>query len=337
MRFIPILGAAALAALVPGCSSDWSAGKSVRFAQSDSLGANYVVTQIGVIAARDLGYRTTLSTVNTTMFFLAADRGDLDIGMDVNFPQQEPGFRTVADRVAIIGSGQIIGGGVNGYMIDRKTAEAYNITNLSQLKDPRIAGLFGQNGRADLVNCDASWSCGEVVDYQIERFGLSGSVRSIRGKYEALMVEAVTRVKRGQPALFYSWSPSWMNKSLVPGRDVVWLPTPFEALPPSVPASGSALVADVEGCAGQQNPCRMAMGAWNYRAVGNKAFIAKHPELERLFSKIAFPVEQWSAWEDAISKPGGGSDRAIKKLAYDWIAAHRTEYDAWLRHARGND
>lgn len=333
--FRRVLALAALsAALLGGCGQGWEPDKSVRFAQSDSLGANYVVTQIGIAATRELGYRVTLSTVGTTMYFLAAQRGDLDIDMDINFPQQDPGFQKVKSGVAIVGRGQIAGGGTNGYMIDRKTAEAHGITNLSHLKDPRIAGLFGRDGKADLINCDASWSCGEVVDYQLKSYALSGTVRSIRGKYEALMAEAITRVRRGEPALFYSWSPSWMNKALVPGRDVVWLPTPYEALPASVPNTGSAMVPGVEGCAGNQNPCRMAMAAWNYRAVANKGFIARHPDLHRLFDLMDFPVTQWSAWEDAISKPGGGGDRAIKALAREWIEAHRSQFDGWIANAR---
>jgi glycine betaine/proline transport system substrate-binding protein len=329
-----LLLAALSTVLLAGCSEQWEPGKSVRFAQSDSLGANYVVTQIGIAATRQLGYRVTLSTVGTTMFFLAAERGDLDIDMDINFPQQDPGFQKVSGKVAIVGRGQIAGGGTNGYMIDRKTAEANGITNLGQLKDPRIATLFGRDGKADLINCDASWSCGEVVDYQLDSYGLTPTVRSIKGKYEALMAEAITRVRREEPALFYSWSPSWMNKALVPGRDVVWLPTPYEALPPSVPRTGTAMIANVQGCAGGQNPCRMAMAAWNYRAVANKKFIAGHADLQRLFTLMDFPVAQWSAWEDAISKPGGGSDRAIKTLARDWIDAHRSQFEGWIAAAR---
>jgi glycine betaine/proline transport system substrate-binding protein len=73
-----------------GCSGVGGTSGSVRFAQSDSLGANYVVTQIGIAAVKALGYRVSLSTVNTTMFFFAAAQDDLNLSMDINFPQQEP-------------------------------------------------------------------------------------------------------------------------------------------------------------------------------------------------------------------------------------------------------
>ena len=267
-----------------------------------------MVTQIAVQAMEKLGYPVTLSTVNTTMFFSPSAQDDLDLAMDVNFPQQEPGFSKVADQTQIVGDQLIGGGGVNGYMIDKKTADAFHITSLAQMRDPKIAGLFGRDGKADLINCDASWSCGQVVDYQLDRFGLRPTVNSVRGKYEALMVETIARVRRGQPVFFYAWSPSWMNMLLVPGKDVVWLPTPFDAMPKSVPSSGSALVPNVVGCAGGANPCRMAMTTWNYDTVANSQFIAAHPDVRSLFSQMTFPLAQWSSWEQAISE-GGGGDR----------------------------
>lgn len=308
-------------------------GKTVRYAQSDSLGANYVVAQIVSRALKDLGYDVKLTTINTTLFFQAAAQGDLDLATDVNFPQREPGFLAVEQQAMIVNGNLIVGGGINGYLIDKKTAAANNITTLDQMKDPKIAGLFGKDGKADLINCDPGWSCGDVVDFQIDKFGLKDTVRSIRGKYEALMVEAVARVKRGEPAFFYAWSPSWVNNALIPGEDVVWLPTPADALPPKVPNKGSALVPGVKGCAGGADPCRMAMAAWNWGAVANKAFIAANPAVKSLIENVRFPLAVWSAWEFNINK-NGGSPANVGKMTDEWIAANKSQFDGWVSAAR---
>ncbi|WNJ93590.1 glycine betaine/L-proline ABC transporter substrate-binding protein ProX [Bosea sp. 685] len=308
-------------------------GKTIRYAQSDSLGANYVVAQIVMKAMKQLGYDVKLSTVNTTLFFQAAAQGDLDIATDVNFPQREPGFRAVEKQAEIVGAGMIVGGGINGYLIDKKTATAHNITTLEQMKDPKIAALFGRDGKADLINCDPGWSCGDVVDFQLDKFGLKDTVKSIRGKYEALMVEAVARVKRGEPAFFYAWSPSWMNNALVPGEDVVWLPTPADALPPSVPNKGSALVSGVKGCAGGADPCRMAMSSWNWSAVANKGFVAANPAVKTFVEQMKFPLEDWSNWEASINK-NGGSTALVTKMADEWIGLHKGQFEGWVEAAR---
>lgn len=325
-------GVIALAA-APATAQDLPGkGKTVRYAQSDSLGANYVTAQIVMAALKELGYDVKLTTVNTTLFFQAAAQGDLDLATDVNFPQREPGFRAVEKDAEIVGTGLIVGGGINGYLIDKKTADAYKITTLTQMKDPKIAALFGKDGKdgkADLINCDPGWSCGDVVDFQLDKFGLKDTVKSVRGKYEALMVETVARVKRGEPAFFYAWSPSWVNNALVPGKDVVWLPTPEDALPPSVPNRGSALVKGVKGCAGGADPCRMAMASWNWGAVANKKFVAANPAVKALVENIKFPLETWSEWEFNINK-NRGNNALIKQMADEWIAAHKTQLASWV-------
>ncbi len=320
-------GPSARAADLPG------AGKTIRFAQSDSLGGNYVTAQILMKAMEALGYKVKLTTINTTLFFQAAAQGDLDLGADINFPQREPGWRAVEKDTVLIGDGMIVGGGINGYLIDKKTADQYHITSLEQMKDPKIAGLFGKDGKAELINCDPGWSCGDVVDYQLDKFGLKDTVHSVRGKYEALMVGAVDRVKRGEPAFFYAWSPSWMNKALVPGRDVVWLPTPMDALPPTVTSKASALVKGVVGCAGGADPCRMAMASWNWLAVGNRGFIAQNPSVKKLIEEVKFPLGDWSGWEAEINKNGGGV-AVINKLADDWMSGHKAQMDEWVAGAK---
>ncbi|MGF6538374.1 glycine betaine/L-proline ABC transporter substrate-binding protein ProX [Paraburkholderia youngii] len=307
-------------------------GKTIRYAQDDSFGGNYVVAQITSQALKKLGYDVRLSTMDTTLFFQAVAQGDMDLATDVTLPQREPGFRAIAQQAAVVGDGMIIGGGINGYLVDRKTALAHNITSLEQMKDPKIAGLFGRDGKAEMISCDPAWSCGVVVDYQLDKFGLKQTVSPVRGKYEALMADVITKVQNGKPAFYYAWSPSWMTNALKPGTDVVWLPTPQDALPPNIPNRGTALVNGVVGCAGGANPCRMAMGSWNYDTVANKAFLAANPAVKALIEQIRFPLATWSEWEGVISKDGG-SVSVVKKLSDAWIASNQSQFDQWVATA----
>lgn len=307
-------------------------GKTIHYAQTDSLGANYVAVQITIKALKAMGYHVDLSTMGTVLFFQAVAQGDVDLETDVNFPQSDPDFRAVQDRAAIVGGGEIVGGGVNGYLIDRKTALAHHITSLDQMKDPKIAGLFGTNGKAQLISCDPGWSCGDVVNYQLDKFGLRQTVTPVTGKYEALMADVVARIRSGKPAFFYAWSPSWTTNALVPGKDVVWLPTPMDALPPNVPNHGSALVKNVRGCAGDANPCRMAMASWNYGSVANRNFLAKNPAVKALVEQVKFPSDTWSSWEQEISTANGNS-AIVKDLADRWIQVNRNQFDHWISEA----
>ncbi|PWC61349.1 glycine/betaine ABC transporter [Azospirillum sp. TSH7] len=334
IKFLPVAAFLTLGCAQPSLAADQPGkGKIIRYAQSDSLGANYVTAQIVSAAFKELGYSVKLSTLSTTLFFQAAAQGDLDIATDINFPQREPAFRKVEQQAMIVGGGLIKEGGVNGYLIDKKTADAHHITSLEQMKDPKIAALFGKGGKADLVNCDPGWSCGDVVDYQLDKFGLKDTVNSVRGKYEPLMVEAVARVRRGEPAFFYAWSPSWVTNTLIPGKDVVWLPTPFDALPPSVPNKGTALVKGVSGCAGDADPCRMAMASWNWNTVANRDFIAANPAVKALVESIGFPLQTWAGWERSISEKGA-SESHIRALAQEWLSANKPTFEQWVASAK---
>jgi glycine betaine/proline transport system substrate-binding protein len=308
-------------------------GRTIRYSQSNALGATYISDQVAIAALEKLGYKVAVTVLAPAAFLQGASQGDMDMSTSINFPQSQVPYQRVEKQLALVGDGAIIGGGVNGYMVDKKTAEAHKLTSVDNLKDPKIAALFDTNrsGKATLINCDPGWSCGDVVDFQIGKFGLSDTVRSVRGKYEALMGETFARYRAGEPVLFYGWSPGWVVDTLRPGRDVVWLPTPFEALPPGVIAPKGALVSGVIGCAGGQDPCRMTIGAWNYQSIINRAFLAENPAVQKLVEQFRFPLATWIEWEGTISKTK--SDREIKKTAESWIASNQAQFDGWVKEA----
>jgi glycine betaine/proline transport system substrate-binding protein len=310
-------------------------GKSVKFARNDSLGAQYIQDEILIAMMKDLGYDVDLTTISTAAFLQAAFQGDLDISADINMPQRALQFEKVAENVALVGSGTIEGGGINGYTIDKATADKHNITSVDQLKDPELAKLFDSDGDglANMANCDPGWSCGDVVDFQLGAFGLTDTVESIRAKYEPLMGEIFARYQQGDSVLYYTWSPSFVTEKLKPGEDVVWLPIPFDALPDSVTAADGHEVANVAGCAGDQNPCRMATGSWNWEIAANKDFLADNPAIVHLAENVSWPIAQWSTWEVMMGE--SNTDRAIRTIAEEWIANNQDTYDGWVEAARG--
>jgi len=40
------------------------------------------------------------------------------------------------------------------------------------------------------------------------------------------MVDTLAKFERGEPVLYYTWTPNWTVGALVPGEDVVWLEAP---------------------------------------------------------------------------------------------------------------
>lgn len=309
-------------------------GKTVRYARNDSLGANYVMDEILVAALKELGYEVDVRTIGVPAYFQGAAQGDLDMAAAINYPQREPQYETVKDTVDLIGTGAIgNGGGINGYVVDKATADKHGITDIGMLSDPEIAKVFDSDGDglANLANCDPGWSCGDVVDYQLKEFGLTDTVESIRAKYEPLMAEVFARYRGGEPVLFYTWSPSFVTQELKPGQEVVWVPIPRDAAPEGVTIK-KHLVDGVVGCAGGQESCRMATGSWNWQMTGNRAFLDGNPAVRKLGEQMVWPLATWSEWEGQMK--ADSSDRAIRKIAEEWIAANRDQFDKWIAEAK---
>lgn len=129
--------------------------------------------------------------------------------------------------------GTYVTGAAQGYLIDRKTAEKYHITNIAQLKDPKLAKLFDSNGdgKADMMGCTPGWGCEAVINHQNTAYGLQNTVTVNHGNYAAMMADTIARYKEGKPVLYYTWTPYWVSDVLKPGKDVVWLQVPFSSLP----------------------------------------------------------------------------------------------------------
>lgn len=87
--------------------------------------------------------------------------------------------------------GVFVSGAAQGYLIDKKTAEQYNITNIAQLKDPKIAKIFDTNGdgKADMMGCSQTV---HVVDGRLCR-GLLGLWRIQQPEYADLLPRGAGR------------------------------------------------------------------------------------------------------------------------------------------------
>lgn len=102
--------------------------------------------------------------------------------------------------------GVFVNGAAQGYLIDKKTADQYKITNIAQLKDPKIAKLFDTNGdgKADLTGCNPGWGCEGAINHQLAAYGLTNTVTHNQGNYAAMMADTISRYKEGKPVFYYT-------------------------------------------------------------------------------------------------------------------------------------
>src|SRR5690606_34303608 len=225
-------------------------------------------------------------------------------------------------------------GALQGYLIDKKTADEHNIRYLEDMLKPEVAELFDTdgNGKANMVACPPGWGCEELIEFQMDAYELRDSIDLIKAGYSASMADALSRYKNGESIFFYTWTPNWTVGLLKPGTDVVWLQVKETKLPEEQTAlTDAATVAGVEGCA--DDPCVMGMPANDIRPVANSEFLDENPAVRKLPEEVRVPVKDIFAQNAKMNK-GADSPEDLEKQASQWIADHQEEVDKWLADAR---
>jgi glycine betaine/proline transport system substrate-binding protein len=99
------------------------------------------------------------------------------------------------------------GGALQGYLVDKKTADAHNIKTIEDFKKPEIRKLFDNDGdgKAELVACPPGWGCEKVIAHQLDAYKLRDYVEPIKAAYAASMADALGRYKSGGSIFFYTW------------------------------------------------------------------------------------------------------------------------------------
>ena len=274
-------------------------------------------------------------TRNTPDFYGAAARGEIDLWASGWFPSgniylERPEVEGKVEAVGFVVDGKAL----QGYMIDKSSADRLGVSNLGDLKDPAVARTFDHdgNGKADLIGCNQDWSCADIIQHQLKVYGLTETVEPIQADYSPLMGNAIERYEQGQPILFYNWTPNWTLGKLAPGEDVVWLETPFSSLPDErANLENQTTIANVTGCV--NNPCNLGFPKNDIRAVANTVFLDDNPAVRKLLTLFTIPLEDIEA-QNALMMAGESEESDILRHAQKWIQDHRAKVDLWLKLAR---
>ncbi|MDD0852182.1 glycine betaine/L-proline ABC transporter substrate-binding protein ProX [Halobacteriovorax sp. GB3] len=255
---------------------------------------------------------------------IAQNKDDKNIHfLSVNWaPLHENMYKKAGGDKAFYRKGTFIDGCAQGYLIDKKTADKYKIRYFNDLKKPEIAKLFDSdgNGKADLAGCNPGWGCEKVIEHQLDAFKLRKTVEHRQGEYAAIISETIAKFDKGEPVLYYTYTPYWVSGKLVPGKDVVWL----QVTESSHPISKSTRLPNGDDYGFNIN---------NMRIVANAATGKHHKVAAKLFEVAKMNVNDISLQNMLISK-GENTEKQIERHADSWIKAHQKDFDSWIEQAK---
>jgi len=282
-----------------------------------------------------LGYDVKApKALSNPIFYQSVAQGDVDFWANGWFPLHNAQLPANFDQKGEILGTIVAHGAIQGYLVDKKSAEKYNITSLADFKRPEVRKAFDANGdgKADLVGCPPGWGCHDVIAHHMEAYNLKSDINVISAGYAASFADALARYQNGQPILYYTWTPNFTGYKLVPGKDVVWINVPSNAPTASQkPFEKFMTQSGVKGAV--TDPIKMGYVANDIRSVANKQFADNNPAAKKLLEEVTIPLNDISEMTNEINS-GKDSDQQIKAMADDWIQKHQSEVDQWLSAAR---
>ena len=311
-------GASASAQTLPG------AGVLVQPLKS-SIAEETFQTQLVMAGLEKLGYDVKpIKEIEYATAHLAIGNGDATFLADHWNPMHADFYKNAGGDAKLVRKGVYSDNAAQGYLIDKKTADQYKITNIGQFADPKIAKLFDTDGdgKADLTGCTPGWGCEAAIEHHLTAYKLRDSITHQQGSYSALIADTITRYKAGKPVFYYTWTPYWVSAQLKPGKDVVRLEVPFSSLP------GEQSKIDTKLANGKN----YGFVVNKQQIVANKAFAEKNPAAAKLFEVMQLPIGDINAQNNRMAK-GENSAADITRHVDGWITAHQKTFDSWIAQA----
>ena len=204
---------------------DRQESKTINMARAN-WDTGYFHAEIYKIGLEKLGYEIPkLKDVKPGVFYVAAAAGDIDLWVNGWVKTQANYIDETKGKVIPIGY-VAKQGGLQGYLIDKKSAEKFNIKPVLDIKKHAKAFDANGDGKADMVACPPGWGCEKVITGHFNELKLGEFINPIKAEYSASLADAISRYKNGGSILYYTWAPNWIFGELKLGKDVVWIEVP---------------------------------------------------------------------------------------------------------------
>jgi glycine betaine/proline transport system substrate-binding protein len=289
----------------------------VRMAKAN-WDTGYFQAEVYKQALEKMGYKVTEpKAMKPSVFYLAAAAGDLDLWVNGWFGTHDTYIKEAKGKVKAVGN-VMSKGGLQGYLIDKKSADKFGIKTVMDIK--KHAKQFDSNGdgKADMVACPPGWGCEKQITKHFAELGLGDFINPVQADYSASMADAIAKFKNGKSVLFYTWTPNWTVGALELGKDIVWIEVPYsETKAVKVPNATKSKI-------------NMGFGADDIRPAANADFLKANPKIEKMLKKASIPLADVAA-QNMKMNAGEKSERAIKKHANAWIKANQSTFDSWIK------
>ncbi len=279
-------------------------GKPVKFAGLNWESAMLLTDVLQIVLKDGYGCETDSLPGNSIAMENALSSNDIQVLAEEWVGRSEV-WNKAAAAGKVVGVGSPIVGAAEGWYVPRylvegdakrnlkpKAPDLKHIADLTQyaalFKDPE------EPSKGRFYNCPAGWTCELENSEMLKRYGLEDKFTNFRpGTGPALDAAVLSSYKRGEPVVFYYWSPT--------------------------PLMGQVDLVKLEEKAGVDKTITIKIGL-------SKAFHEQAPELVAMFEKVNLPIDLLNQNLGRMTKERIESP----KLARIFLKEHPEVWQAWV-------
>lgn len=295
----------------------------IRFGDITWESGSLITELLRYIVEQGYGHATETLPGSTVSLEAALARNDIQV-IGEEWAGRSPVWVKAEEAGLVAGLGDIVKGADEGWWVPAYVIEGDAARGIAPLAPdlrsvhdlPRYRQLFRDAeapGKGRFLNSPSGWTSEIVNSQKLKAYGLQDSFVNFRsGSGAALDAEVSSALRRGQPVLFYYWSPSPL---LGRYRFIKLEEPPFDAEAWSTLSDRN----HPEPRGSRSLPARLSIGV-------STPFVRQYPELVSFFEQVELPIELLNHTLARMSE----QRLPARQVAHDFLREHPDIWRAWL-------
>ena len=295
--------------------------EDVKIGVPSWTGAQAIAYVLGEIVTSRIGGTVEYVPGNNATIFQAMDqgKGDIDVHPDVWLPNQESFTKKYVDEAGTVTLSSNPYEGNQGFCVSKDFGSANNITDITDLGRPDVAGLMDSdgNGKGEMWIGAPGWASANVNEVKVRDYGLLDFIEPIRAEESVKTARIKDSIAKGEGYAFYCYKPHavWFMFDVEMLTEPTFDPAKYVMVQPSDDADWYE-----KSNVATKDALKQVQIAWS------NSLVDRSPAIADFFANFALTADDVSALAFEISANGRDPADAAK----DWVSANSDRVDSML-------
>ena len=295
-------------------------GEKVMIGKPSWIGAQAIAALLQAVVIERIGGEADLVPGSNATIFQAMDqgKGDIDVHPDVWLPNQEAFTKKYVDGEKTVTLSKHPYQGNQGYCVAKWFAEAYNITDITDLGRPDVAAKMDSdgNGKGEMWIGAPGWASANVNEVKVRDYNLLPFIDPIRAEESVKTARVKDSIQKEEGYAFYCYKPHaiWFMFDVVMLTEPKYDPAKYIMFQPSDSPDWYE-----KSKVATKDALKEVQIAWS------NSLKKRSPAITEFLERFGLTADDVSNLAYQVS-----SGRDAYEVASEWIKKHPKRVDAWL-------